>query len=84
MMGCSICGTEPAVLVDREHKGTYWMCGDCVFEMIEDKMAMERVVKAAEKAVEDETVYDSGRGLTYMMSDLKEALEALPEHLKEE
>ena len=50
----------------------------------EDKEALLRVVRAAEKAVEDETVYDGGRGLTYMMSDLKEALEALPEHLRHE
>ena len=38
---CSVCGTRPALLVDRKHKGTYWKCADCMMETIEDKMQLE-------------------------------------------
>ena len=36
MEKCSVCGQTPAVCVDKEHKGTYWLCGDCVGIGIED------------------------------------------------
>ena len=38
---CSIDGTQPALLVDAEEKGTYWMCASCMFETIKDKMKLE-------------------------------------------
>ena len=84
-MGCSICTNQNAVLVDREHKGTYWMCGDCAFEMIEDKMKMERVVRAAEDAWPF-IFTDIPKALNSKRSKyekLYDALEALPEHLRD-
>ena len=38
---CSVCGTSPALLVDKKHKGTYWKCAGCMMETIEDKMKLE-------------------------------------------
>jgi hypothetical protein len=37
--GCSICGRKPAVNVE----GTYWLCGSCVNEEIEQR---DEVIKA--------------------------------------
>ena len=31
---CSICGQAPAVCIDEDNKGTYYLCGDCAFEKL--------------------------------------------------
>ena len=40
--GCSICSSHPAINVD----GSYWLCGSCVLERLEDRTAMERELEA--------------------------------------
>lgn len=53
--GCSVCGEVPCVNVDE----TYWLCGGCVMEQIEEKDKLRRIaahvpamtyIKAAEEA----------------------------------
>lgn len=49
---CSVCGQQPAVLVDIKQKATYWKCGDCVLEGIEEKMKLEAQVASLREALE--------------------------------
>lgn len=46
---CSICGNKPALCVDKQHKGTYWLCAECMMERIEDKMQLEAEVERFRK-----------------------------------
>ena len=50
---CSVCGQSPALLVDREHKGTYWLCGDCMGERIIDKIELEAKIEDIERMYGD-------------------------------
>lgn len=36
--GCSICSSYPVLNID----GSYWLCGSCVLEKLEDRVAMEK------------------------------------------
>ena len=53
-MKCSICGSLPAWCVDKDDKGTYWLCGECaaaqVMETFLEKQILLRVARAAEDA----------------------------------
>ena len=49
-MNCSICGFKVAWCVDKDEKGTYWLCGECaasqVMETFLEKQALLRVARA--------------------------------------
>ncbi len=53
-MKCSICGFAIAWCVDKDEKGTYWLCGECaasqVMETFLEKQALLRVARAADDA----------------------------------
>lgn len=44
MNNCSICGFGVAWCVDKEDKGTYWLCGRCAVEDVADKIKKERIL----------------------------------------
>ena len=52
-MKCSICGSLPAWWVDKDDKGTYWLCGECateqVMETFLEKQILVRVARAAKE-----------------------------------
>ena len=39
--GCSVCGNTPVVHVPDEGSNTYWLCGQCVAEELEDRRQYE-------------------------------------------
>ena len=41
---CSICGGIPALCVDKHNKGTYFLCGDCMEEVIIEKMKIQQAI----------------------------------------
>ena len=41
---CSICGSEPALCVDKQNKGTYWLCGDCMEERIIEWIRVQQAI----------------------------------------
>ena len=41
---CSVCGKQPALCVDGHHKGTYWLCGDCMEEEIVEKIRWQEAI----------------------------------------
>ena len=43
---CSICGSQPALLIDAKEKATYWMCAECMFEKVLIKMELEAKLEA--------------------------------------
>lgn len=55
MNNCSICGFGVAWCVDKEDKGTYWLCGRCAVEdvtdMIKEKRVLVAVVRSAKTAL---------------------------------
>ena len=42
MNNCSICGWGVAWCVDKEDKGTYWLCGRCAVEDVTDFIKEKR------------------------------------------
>ncbi len=57
MNNCSICGFGVAWCVDKEDKGTYWLCGRCAVEDLAEKIVRERVLVRVARAAKD---YDEG------------------------
>ena len=55
-MNCSICGNEQAWCVDKDDKGTYWLCGECAAEEVMatflEKQALLKIARAADDAWE--------------------------------
>ena len=43
---CSICGSQPALLIDAKEKATYWMCAECMLEKVLIKMELEAKLEA--------------------------------------
>ncbi len=83
MNNCSICGFGVAWCVDKEDKGTYWLCGRCAVEdvtdMIKSERPLVRVARAAKKNIEFSCV---GNEYPYI-DELEEALFELPEGILE-
>ena len=51
MNNCSICGFGVAWCVDKEDKGTYWLCGRCAVDYYREKIESERkLVRVARAA----------------------------------
>lgn len=86
MNNCSICGFGVAWFVDKEDKGTYWLCGRCAVEDVTEKIVKERILIRVARAARD---YDEGfdaKVLTFKQAaklgkELKKALKELPEGL---
>lgn len=51
MTACSICGDKKAVCLDQPHKGTYWLCGLCAGERIEELIAARARIEELEAEV---------------------------------
>jgi DNA repair exonuclease SbcCD ATPase subunit len=54
---CSVCGQSPAVLIDAYDKGTYWLCGECVAERIQDARDAPELRDKLRLAQEQNAVY---------------------------
>ena len=52
-MKCSICGKLPAWCVDKDDKGTYWLCGECAVDYYRDKIENERLLIRVARAAKD-------------------------------
>lgn len=80
MNNCSICGWGVAWCVDKEDKGTYWLCGRCAVEDVTEFIVKERLlVRVAEIA--NQLMFHIKRG-EYCGSEkhlLEDALKELPE-----
>ncbi len=51
MNNCSICGWGVAWCVDKDDKGTYWLCGRCAVDYYREKIERERLlVRVAREA----------------------------------
>ena len=78
MNNCSICGFGVAWCVDKEDKGTYWLCGRCAVEDVRDKIVKERILLRVTRAADEYWTYGEGeKGQTE--KELGEALKAVPE-----
>lgn len=42
MNNCSVCGWGVAWCVDKEDKGTYWLCGRCAVDDLREKIPQQR------------------------------------------
>ena len=55
---CSVCGCIPALCVDKQSKGTYFLCGDCMEEVIIEKIKIqEAITEFAEKIDYEHKIY---------------------------
>jgi len=55
---CSVCGRIPALCVDKQSKGTYFLCGDCMEEVIIEKIKIqEAIADFAEKIDYEHKIY---------------------------
>ncbi len=82
---CSICGTQPALLVDASEKATYWMCASCMFETIKDNMKLRLLVRKVEgvrKADNPDVTLTTDLNIAF--AELSKAYLDLPAHLRGE
>ena len=82
-MKCSICGHSVAWCVDKDDKGTYWLCGECaaaqVMETFLEEQILLRVARAAKPVLwtnNDEKLRESS-----FHKRLREALAAVEDLL---
>jgi hypothetical protein len=64
MNNCSICGWGVAWCVDKEDKGTYWLCGRCAVEDVTDMIKEKRVLVRVGRAADGFVSYD-GQDIYY-------------------
>lgn len=55
-MKCSICGSLPAWCVDKDDKGTYWLCGECAVDYYRDKIKNERLLIRVARAAKNAAI----------------------------
>ena len=52
---CSICGCIPALCVDKQSKGTYFLCGDCMEEVIIEKIKIQEGLPSSQRGLTTNT-----------------------------
>lgn len=78
MNNCSICGWGVAWCVDKEDKGTYWLCGRCAVEDVREKIPQQRTLVSVARMAE---MLFSNSAPRDTWKQLEEALGELPEGL---
>lgn len=59
---CSVCGIVPALCVDKRSKGTYFLCGNCMEEVIIEKIKLqEAIADFAERVDYEHKTYTKGK-----------------------
>ncbi len=56
-MKCSICGSLPAWCVDKDDKGTYWLCGKCATEQVMETFLEKQILLRVARALQDVRIY---------------------------
>jgi hypothetical protein len=77
MNNCSICGWGVAWCVDKEDKGTYWLCGRCAVDYYRDKIKSERLLVRVARAADVYWTYGDGEA-GKNEAELGAALKELP------